>query len=358
MKRIFNLLLILAVNIAENEASLQEFVKGNNLFAASLYKQMVRGGNANFLTSPYSAETVFAFVHSGSKGETAHEIQKSLHLPDAKREIEVAIKMTMSDLESNDLYTFHSANKMYIKEGMPLKKEFRNTAIGVFKADIENIDFGRNEEAAKTIDDWVEKQTSNKIKNLINSKGLDGSTISVLINAIYFKADWRNKFLASNTKLIDFHKTKNLVVKVSAMHHNEKWFNYSECSELNAKFLELPFEDEDVSMIIVLPNEIEGLASLEANVEKTFALRNFSRELVNVALPKFKIETKTKLMGILKNLGIKKAFNGQEADLSGIAGEKGDLVITDALQKTYIDVAENGVEAAAATYIGMFMFPI
>ncbi|RZB39112.1 Serpin domain containing protein, partial [Asbolus verrucosus] len=139
--------------------------------------------------------------------------------------------------------------------------------------------------------------------------------------------------------------------KVDTMHHYREWFNYCENSVLNAKFLELPFEGEDISMIIALPNEKEGLASLENQIEKVFAPQNFTNEFLNVALPKFKVESTLELKSTLKNLGVEKAFNETEADLSGIAGDKGDLVISDALQKTYIDVEEGGVEAAAATYV-------
>ncbi|RZB58816.1 Serpin domain containing protein, partial [Asbolus verrucosus] len=188
--------------------------------------------------------------------------------------------------------------------------------------------------------------TSNKIKNLISPDILDNNTRTVLINALYFKGNWTNRFANYTTKQEDFYKTSKDVVKVDTMHHYREWFNYCENSVLKAKFLELPFEGEDISMIIALPNEKEGLASLEEQIEKVFAPQNFTSEFLNVALPKFKVESTLELKNALKNLGVEKAFNDTEADLSGIAGDKGDLIISDALQKTYIDVEEGGVEAA------------
>ncbi|RZC41277.1 Serpin domain containing protein, partial [Asbolus verrucosus] len=149
---------------------------------------------------------------------------------------------------------------------------------------------------------------------------------------------------------MDFYKSNNDVVKVDTMHHYEEEFNYCENLNLNAKFLELPFEGGDVSMTIALPNEKEGITALENRIEIVLERQNFTNEYVNVALPKFKIESALELKKELKKLGINKAFDIKQADLSGIAGNKGDLYISDVVQKTYIDVEEGGVEAAAAAY--------
>ncbi|RZC36773.1 Serpin domain containing protein, partial [Asbolus verrucosus] len=117
---------------------------------------------------------------------------------------------------------------------------------------------------------------------------------------------------------MDFYKTNNDVVKVDTMHHYEEEFNYCENPNLNARFLEIPFEGGDVSMTIALPNGKEGITALENRIEK---------------------------------LGINKAFDIKQADLSGIAGNKGDLYISDVVKKMYIDVEEGGVEAAPAAYV-------
>ncbi|RZC32705.1 Serpin domain containing protein [Asbolus verrucosus] len=285
-----------------SDAALQDFVNANNLFTASFYKETVKNNEPNFLMSPYSAETVLTFVQSGCKGETAQEIRNSLHLPADNDKVESAVKESLAVLKGNDKYTLHTANKMYVKEGFQINEGFKNTATDVYQANIENIDFVLNEQAADTMNSWVESQTNNKIKNLISPDILDNNTATVLINALYFKGNWTNRFVNYTTKEEDFYKTNKDVVKVDTMHHYREWFNYCENSVLNAKFLELPFEGEDISMIIVLPNEKEGLASLENQIEKVFAPQNFTREFLNVALPKFKVESTLELKNTLKNL--------------------------------------------------------
>ncbi|RZC38529.1 Serpin domain containing protein [Asbolus verrucosus] len=286
MKYLIILLLALTRALADNEAALQQFINGNNLFTASLYK-----------------------------------LRQSSHL-------------LSLDVKTKLLKKFQAATEIY-------------------HADVENIDFTQSQEAAKAMNGWVETQTNNKIKNLISPNILDKYTRTILINALYFQGNWSNKFYNIRTQTKNFYKTKKDVLQVDTMHHYRQWFNYYESTDLNAKFLEMPFVGGDVSMVFVLPNEKEGLVSLENQIEKIFAPQNLQRELLNIALPKFRIESTIQLVNILKNLGISKAFDDDEADLSGIAGKKGDLIISDVLQKTYIDVEEGGAEAAAATYVAI-----
>ncbi|RZC32222.1 Serpin domain containing protein, partial [Asbolus verrucosus] len=136
------------------------------------------------------------------------------------------------------------------------------------------------------------------------------------------------------------------------MHRYSGKFNFYESPELDAKFLEMPYKGDGLSMTIVLPSDIEGLASLERQIGKVFEPQNLEIEEVNVALPKFKIENTLELTSVLKALGIEKAFNRTEADLTGIGGEKkGDLFVGDVVQKGYINVEEKGAEAAVATVL-------
>ncbi|RZC36281.1 Serpin domain containing protein, partial [Asbolus verrucosus] len=249
--------------------------------------EVVHKNEPNFLISPYSAETVLAFAQSGCKDETAQEIRNSLRLPNDNDNVEAGVKESLSVLQGNNLYTLHTANKMYVKEDFPIKQSFKQAATEIYHSDVENIDFTQSQKAAKTMNSWVEKQTNNKIKNLISPNILSKRTKTILINAIYFQGNWSNKFYDVGTQKKSFYKTNKEVLQVDTMHHYRQWFNYYESADLDAKFLEMPFA----------------------------------------------------------------AFDANEADLSGIAGEKGDLIISDVLQKTYIDVEEGGVEAAAATYV-------
>ncbi|XP_063911913.1 serine protease inhibitor 3/4-like isoform X2 [Zophobas morio] len=348
MKYLIILTFTLSLAMA-NEVALQEFTTGNNLFTAAVYKEVLKENEGNFLISPFSIQTVLALTQSGAKDETALEIRNSLHLPNTTKSTEAIYSIILPKFKGNEQYALHTANKIYVKNSYPLKEEFKTIAANVYQAAIESIDFAQKDESANTINSWVEKQTENKIHGLIDPKNLDEETRVILINALYFKGKWTTPFETFATSKKDFYKTAKEVVQVDTM-HNTDLYNYYESAELNAKFLELPYQGNDVSMVIVLPNEKEGLSSLENEIEKVFTAPRFTHERVSVSLPKFAVENKVQLKTLLENLGIKTAFS-ENADLSGLAGKKGELVISDVIQKAFINVTETGTEAAAATAV-------
>ena len=297
----------------------QDFVKGNRLFTADIYKVIVtpaspfqtwifqeykKQENNNFLISPFSAEVVLGLTHSGAKDATAQELRTSLHFPDNDQAIRSGIRSYFESLKSRDsnAYQFHSANKIYVKENLPIKTEFKQTATTDYLAEVENIDFSQKTEAANTINQWVEKQTKNKIHNLMDPKSLGDDVAAVLINTLYFQGRWLFDFAKEDTKKADFYKSSSDVVKVDTMFQPAKFYNYFESAELKARFLELRFQSRGASFVIVLPNEKDGLAALEEKPEKVFASHEFKQERVKVALPKFKIESKVDFKKILKEV--------------------------------------------------------
>ncbi|RZC42040.1 Serpin domain containing protein, partial [Asbolus verrucosus] len=242
--------------------------------------------NPNFLISPYAVEMVLAFVRSGCKGEAAREIRHCFHLGDNDT-IKSFAEEWLSVLEENDKYTLHMANKLYVKTNFQINEGFKRAATEKFKSDVENIDFVPKTKAADTMNGWVERQTNKKIKNLISSDIFDETTRAMIINALYFKGNWST--------------------------------------------------------------QRKGLRSLEDQIEDVIKHRYFREAYVDVDLPKFKIENTLNLKGTLRNLGISKAFDGKDVDLSGIAGKEGDLIVSDVVQKTFISVEEGGVETNAST---------
>lgn len=255
----------------------------------------------NFLVSPFSVETVLALTQSGAKGETATEIRNALNLPDTKEKTEAAYKELLPAIRGSEHYSLHSANKIYAKNGFEIHPEFQKTASEVYYAGIEGINFGLKEEAAQTINNWVSNQTEEKILDLINPKSLSDDTRAVLVNALYFKGKWLNPFEGYATRKKDFYKTAKDAVQVDTMQTTDT-FNYYESPKLNAKFLELPYQGGDISMVIVLPNEREGLAAVEGKLEDVFADHDWTLERVNVELPKFTIESSVQFVSILKNV--------------------------------------------------------
>ncbi|CAH1376608.1 unnamed protein product [Tenebrio molitor] len=336
--------------VSASDVSLQEFVLSNTQFSASVYKRVSKTTDGNFLVSPFCTETILALVQSGCKGETAQEIVQALGLPLDQAKIEASISAVLPALTQTQNYTLNMANKIYVKSDFEINPQFKNLARDVFGTESESIEFSRKQKAAQTMNAWVENQTRNKIHNLVSPQDLNDRTKTVLLNALYFKANWSQAFPVAYSFKNNFTLLSGEVVQLDLMRHYQKPFNFVENTSLKAKFLELPFEGGQASMVVVLPNRKNGLVQLERQIDKVFMAQEFSKETVTVFLPRFKIETTTNFKSVLKKMGVNKAFDQSQADLSGIAGKKGDLIIDKIAQKTFIDVAEQGVEAAAADY--------
>ena len=259
-------------------------------------------------------------------------------------------------LNGNGEFTLAVGNRMYLQKGLEPKKKFMNALKKNFNATAVVTDFGASAAAAKKINGWVEKVTQNKIKDFINPNMLGETTKMVLINAIYFKGDWKTKFDAALTKEKDFLTEKGNTVKVPTMHMKGK-FDIAVLEELKMKVLRLPYKGDRIVMTIILPDDRKGLVVLQQKLEEleigeeilNLINDNISRKEVIVDLPKFKLEQTWKnLKAILRLIGITNIFHG---GLEGIAD--GPLVVSDVIQKALIEVDESGSEAAAASAISM-----
>ncbi|KAF9795183.1 hypothetical protein SFRURICE_004555 [Spodoptera frugiperda] len=264
-----------------------------------------------------------------------------------------------SKLKSLKGVTFNVANKVYLKEGpYDLSPSLKVDAEKVFNAGIEKIDFNNSAAAVQDINKWVESQTNEKIKDLLSSDSVDGDTRLVLINALYFKGTWKKQFDPQNTMNQPFHITASSSVEVPMMYREDDYL-YGESSELQAQLLEMPYVGEEASMLIVLPNEIEGLDGVLSKLASGFDLMSeigkMYRTKVQVTIPKFKIETEIDLTEVLPKLGIKSIFNRQNSGLTKVLNVAEPLFVSKAVQKAFIEVNEEGAEAAAATAMGIMM---
>jgi serpin B len=337
-----------ALVLAEDELS--AFLSGSREFTGAIYNQLLVDNKENIVVSPFSAETVLALTQSGAKGDTGAEIRTGLHLPDTEEDTEVAIKSVLPTIQS-EYCSLVTANKIYVEKEYAIKEDFKRVATDVYQAQFENIEFAKSVDAASEINKWVEEQTNNKIHELVNADDLDADTKIVLVNALYFQGNWSVPFDPILTKQAKFYTSSETTVDAPTMYKESQEFNYYESEELDAQVLEVPFGDEEATMTFVLPNKKEGIAVLEKQIDKVLETPKYTRKFVQVFLPKFKIESTIDFVPVLKKLGVEKAFDIFQADFSGIAGEKGELAIAIINQKTYIDVNEVGVEAAAATDI-------
>ncbi|KAK4881888.1 hypothetical protein RN001_005207 [Aquatica leii] len=332
---------------AEENALLKEFSDGNIKFSADVYSEMKKTNSGNFLVCPLSVDVILALVHAGAKGDTAKQLSKGLHLPESHEEVQNIFKELSPKLKGTEEYTLSSANKVYVKNGFQISDNFKTVAVNVFNSEIQNIDFTKSVAAATEMNKWVEAQTHDKIKDLISKDDLDEDTRAVLINAMYFKGSWVKQFSEYGTRKRPFHVSKVNKVDVDMMEITD-YFNYYEDANLKAKFLEMPYEGNDISMTFILPDDVEGLGELENNIPAVLATPKYSKERVHVQIPKYKIESTIKFKPILENLGVKDLFN-DNADLTGIGAHKEQLYVSKVIQKAFIEVEEKGTTAAAAT---------
>ncbi|KAI3368459.1 hypothetical protein L3Q82_025475 [Scortum barcoo] len=256
------------------------------------------------------------------------------------------------------------ANRLYGENTANFLPQFLEATEKYYHADLKAVDFiGAPEACRREINSWVEQQTENKIKDLLKPGTVSAMTRLALVNAIYFKGNWLNRFDEANTKEMPFKINQNENKPVQMMYQMKK-LPYNYIPELGLQILELPYVDEELSMFILLPQESadgsEPLLKLENELTREKLDEWTNRENMDVHsevfihLPKFKLEEDYELNEPLAKLGMTDVFCGPKADLSGMNG-KGGLFLSTVAHKAFVEVNEEGTEAAAAT-AGMVAF--
>jgi len=330
-------------------------VNANNQFAFELYSKY-KSETGNIFFSPYSISTALAMTFEGAKGQTADEMQAVFHFPKDDTLRRSSFQQIYKEINKKDKpYTLKTANALWAQKDYAFLDSYFSLVKQYYGGNVTNLDFKtKTEESRLTINRWVEKQTNNKIKDLIPIGALNSMTRMVLTNAIYFKGMWVKQFDKADTREKDFKVSaeKKVKAKMMSLSGKEAKFNYAETGDLQV--LELPYKGEELSMLILLPKE-GGMAALEAslNAQEISKLRNsLDEERVEVHLPKFKFETKYFIAEDLKGMGMPTAFSPESADFSGMTGKK-DLYIDSVIHQAFVEVNEEGTEAAAATGITM-----
>jgi serpin B len=328
-------------------------VAGNTDFAFDLYgKLRDNTPNGNLFFSPYSISTALAMTYGGARGNTEKQMAETLHFTLPGPRLHPAFGALQKQLIQEDKsrgYQLLVANALWGRKGEPFLKEFLDLNKNCYDAGLTLLDFvNETEKSRQIINRWVEEKTKEKIKELIPPKGIDELTALVLTNAIYFKGEWRTKFEKEDTEPADFSISANNKVKVDMMHLKED-FKY--CEDEKKRVLELPYKSDELSMLVFLPKEIEGVKEIEDTLttEKLGVLLSKMRATkVDVYFPKFKMKWGTSLNEALVALGMPDAFNQgkKPADFTGI---RGDLFISNVFHQAFIEVNEEGTEAAAAT---------
>ncbi len=337
---------------------MQKVVDSNNKFAFDYYNRLKDNSEnkgKNIFFSPYSISTALAMTYEGAREKTAEEMQSVFYFIEDDEERRTSYAGLYSEINKKDKeYKLSTANALWAEKDYKFLDEYFNTITQFYGGKITNLDFKtETEKSRKIINSWVEDQTNDKIKNLIPEGMMDPMTRLVLTNAIYFKGDWVFEFDKDLTKNDDFKIGSGGIVKVPMMARTDEdaIFNYGETEDLQV--LEMMYKGEELSMLVFLPQEdnlenLENIFSAEKLVEWKNSLK---KENVKVFMPKFKFETKYFMAGDLSDMGMPTAFSSN-ADFSGMDGTN-NLYIDSVIHQAFVDVNEEGTEAAAATAVIM-----
>lgn len=340
-----------AEDVGPDARALEEAaVRSVNHFALQSARLLAQDGGDLFF-SPYSIISALGMTYAGAKGETAGEMEKALLF---SPELHVSLDTLTQDLLSGagkDSETLTTANRIWLNKGLGLHEDFARTLHRNYGSTAAEVDFKGNPNGAKKeINGWVEKQTHDRIRDLIQK--IEPDTQMVLVNAIYFNGRWEEPFNEKRTTLKPFHVTASTTKDVPMMRQDRRLL-YGEVDDV--KLLRLPYNGR-LSMLLALPKEgvgVEGMLKALSENDGLFTrwTRSLSRYEVDLWLPKFRTESRYELKDVLAALGVRQAFE-KEADFSGITDDE-KLRIDSVIHKTFIEVDEKKTEAAAATGIMM-----
>ena len=331
------------------QEGVQKVVDANNQFALELYAELGKTEKGNIFYSPYSIFSALAMTYEGAKGQTADEIKAVFHFPESSILRQNFAKIYDDINKSEDNYALKMGNALWLQKDYPFLEDYLNVVEKYYGGKATNVDFvNETEKSRQTINSFIEEQTNNKIKDLIPKGVLDSTTKLVLTNAIYFKGTWKWEFNPKYTEDMAFKITPTNVIKVPMMYMKPEKakFNYADTGDL--QILELPYEGDKISMLILLPKEnlediepitLEKLQKCESQMEET--------TLDEIYLPKFEFDTKYFMKETLSEMGMPTLFRAS-ADLSNMDGTY-ELYVKEVIHQAFVKVDEHGTEAAAAT---------
>ena len=330
----------------------KELAKNNNDFAFDMFAKLQETQKGNLFFSPYSISEALVMTYAGAKGETKSQMATALHFDSDESKLHTTFNALDLHLNYNsDDYTLSVANSLWPQKDYTFLKSYLDTIKLNYGADLKLLDYANDTDGSRqTINRWVEEKTEDRIKNLIPKDSLSPLTRLVLVNAIYFKGQWIDKFEAYNTKDETFTLEDGSTITTPLMQQSSH-FKYSESETYQS--IELNYEGFRTSMVVVLPKE--GLTlNLYNDIKESYnkIIDEATSKKVNLKLPKFEFATDVyNLKKPFKALGMIDAF-GDNADFSAMTGRP-ELSIGKIVHKAFIKVDENGSEAAAATAVIM-----
>lgn len=341
-------------------------VAANTAFAIDLYQQLkTQPGNLFF--SPYSISSALAMTYAGARGQTETEMAKVLHFDPGQTNVHAgfrALTDRLNDLQRWNNIKLLTANSLWSQKNYPFTNTFLNLVKKDYQAEAQSVDFAKAPEAARNdINSWVGKKTDGNIQDLVDAGEFTPLTRLVLCNAIYFKGKWETQFDPANTRPAPFHVNVDQTVTVPMMSVKSR-FKIARSDDGSLKLLEMSYVGDDLSMIILLPAADPGwelsdqstLSGLEANLTPQnlqawlATLDQAGSHEAAIFIPRFTTTQSFNLSEQLKSMGMPSAFDMDKADFSGMDGTR-ELSLSAVLHKAFVEVNEEGTEAAAATMV-------
>jgi serpin B len=348
MKKLIFVMLTLICLITTSLAQKKSSIESINAFSFKILEQ-INNKTGNCFFSPYSVYGALSMTYAGAKESTKLELEKVLELSRENNIPQDFFELTNA-IGFEREFTFLSSNSLWLQKSLKPEKEYLKLVQEKFNAKIDNVNFAEEKDREKArlqINQWIENQTKGKLMEFLPKGMLDESTTMILINAVYFNALWNTQFPSDSIKSQAFYISRNDSVNCMMMNVSLETRYYEDDA---FQVMEIPYQNGKASMMVFLPRQ-----EIKSNTEKFDYeyLKKISQSMnsrdVNLALPKFKLETTYELSDCLKKMGLKSAFE-PGADFSGISGNK-SLMLDKIIHKSILDVSEKGTEAASSTAV-------
>ena len=333
------------------KAQFENKLKNNNTFAIDLFKATYKNQDeTNLFISPLSVDMALGMTWNGAAGETKTEMQAALrnqgYTPEDINEYAKTLREALINVDPSTKLTI--ANSIWYRSDFNVEQSFIDVNKANYNAEVKALDF-TSPNAVKEINNWCSTNTNNKIPTILDFISPDD--VMYLINAIYFKGIWKYQFEIKDTQDLPFTKENGTTQNVKMMRQTE---NLSYSADENARYLEMPYGNKAFSMIIALPQPEKELKDIIQNMTSDSwddATKNMQPTSINLQLPRFKLACEYKMQGsILPDMGMKLAFDDDLANFTGI-NKGGNLYISSVIHKTFVEVNEEGTEAAAVTAV-------
>ena len=321
----------------------------NDDFVFSLYQQIAKDNNdSNFFFSPFSISTAFSMAYEGARGNTAAQMIEAFDFPQDDKTRWNDMSETMKRLNhEKGFYALDVANGIWLSDIHETNPEYVDIVTTHYNGTAKSVDFVGNQ-GVDEINQWVKEKTRDKIQKILEHGSTDYLTLLVLTNSIYFNGEWANKFSPNNTSEESFWTGNGNTVNAQMMKIPADMFNYAETGTV--QILEMPYLGHDISMLVILPKDKNGLDFLEMSLDsdKIDEFRNMmERQSLTVHIPKFGFESDYDLIPLLMELGVRDAFDRDSANFAGMTDKQ--VFLSKVKHKAFVDVHEKGTEAAAVT---------